>query len=319
MWKILLLVFISVVSAAYYEELVERVHPELKKHNAKWTAGHNKRFAGQTKEQLTRMLGAKLDKVNAPKIYPQIADASAIPDTFDARSNWPQCSSINFIRDQACCGSCWAVSSAGAMSDRHCIDSNGAVQVYISDEDIMSCCSACGSGCEGGWPVSAFQYWQQTGVVTGGPYDSNQGCQPYQIPSGCGGEAPTPACSSQCLAGYGSTFTNDKHYGASYYQVGNGVSGMQQEMYTNGPVVSCFTVYEDFYSYTSGVYHHVTGDVLGGHAVRVLGWGTEDNTPYWLVANSWNQTWGEQGLFKILRGDNECGFESNIAAGQARN
>lgn len=107
MWKILVFIFISAASAAYYEDLVEKVKPELLKHNAKWVAGHNKRFAGSTKEHLSSMLGARLDKINAPKIYPRITDAASIPDTFDARSNWPKCPSIGFIRDQACCGSCW--------------------------------------------------------------------------------------------------------------------------------------------------------------------------------------------------------------------
>jgi len=92
---------------------------------------------------------------------------------------------------------------------------------------------------------------------------------------------------------------------------------MQQELFDNGPIVACFDVYEDFYHYTSGVYHHVSGDMLGGHAVKVVGWGTENNTPYWLVANSWNQTWGMQGYFKIQRGNNECEFESQALAGLA--
>jgi cathepsin B len=29
---------------------------------------------------------------------------------------------------------------------------------------------------------------------------------------------------------------------------------------------------------------------------------------YWLVANSWNEDWGEKGFFKIKRGSNECGI-----------
>ncbi|CAH1376875.1 unnamed protein product, partial [Tenebrio molitor] len=37
----------------------------------------------------------------------------------------------------------------------------------------------------------------------------------------------------------------------------------------------------------TSVYQHVTGTYAGRHAVKILGWGTEDGTPYWLVANSW--------------------------------
>lgn len=95
------------------------------------------------------------------------------------------------------------------------------------------------------------------------------------------------------------------------------------------------------YSFFLGVYKHVQGNALGGHAIRILGWGVENNTPYWLVANSWNGDWyvhfishaifvflvhikkdiifvlhrGDHGTFKILRGENHCGIESEISAG----
>ena len=58
--------------------------------------------------------------------------------------------------------------------------------------------------------------------------------------------------------------------------------------------------------------------MLGGHAVRILGWGVENRVPYWLVANSWNSDWGDNGFFKILRGSNECGIESDTTAGMPK-
>lgn len=67
--------------------------------------------------------------------------------------------------------------------------------------------------------------------------------------------------------------------------------------------------------YTCRSIQYVAGEALGGHAVRILGWGVEISTPYWLVANSWNTDWGDNGFFKILRGNNECGIEENIQAG----
>jgi hypothetical protein len=65
----------------------------------------------------------------------------------------------------------------------------------------------------------------------------------------------------------------------------------------------------------SGVYSNKGGDIAGGHAVRIVGWGVDNGTKYWRVANSWNQFWGEHGYFRIRRGVNECGIESQVTAG----
>lgn len=316
MWKLLVLALVAVANAGYYEELTARQIPELAQKATTWKAGYNKRFTGKSMEDLKGMLGAKMDKkFPAPIVYPQ-SKPGTVPDTFDARTQWPQCPLIGFIRDQSQCGSCWAVSSSAAMGDRTCITSNGVQQLYLSDEDVMTCCTGyCGDGCNGGYPLAAWEWWTRTGVVTGGPYDSNEGCQPYEI-SPTASSAKTPACTASCEKSYTvDAYTADKHKGSTYYAVGNGVSGMQQELFTNGPIVSAFTVYEDFYNYVSGVYQHKTGREVGGHAVKVVGWGTENSTPYWLVANSWNASWGMEGYFKIIRGTNDCGFESSISAG----
>ena len=55
-----------------------------------------------------------------------------------------------------------------------------------------------------------------------------------------------------------------------------------------------FIVYRDFMSYKSGVYHHVSGEALGGHAVKIVGYGVDSvsNKKYWIVANSWGTSWG---------------------------
>ena len=46
---------------------------------------------------------------------------------------------------------------------------------------------------------------------------------------------------------------------------------------------SAFTVYADFVHYKTGVYSHAAGDMLGGHAIKIIGYGTESSTDYWLV------------------------------------
>ena len=71
----------------------------------------------------------------------------------------------------------------------------------------------------------------------------------------------------------------------------------------------------DFLTYKTGVYQHMKGPELGGHAIKIFGWGEEGGHKYWLVANSWNEDWGDNGTFKILRGEDHFGIESGVVAG----
>lgn len=99
------------------------------------------------------------------------------------------------------------------------------------------------------------------------------------------------------------------------YSIHSSEDTIKHELFKNGPVEADFEVYADFVNYRSGVYQHTTGGMLGGHAIKMLGWGVEDGVKYWLCANSWNDDWGENGFFKILRGSNHCGIETDINAG----
>ena len=82
---------------------------------------------------------------------------------------------------------------------------------------------------------------------------------------------------------------------------------------TNGPMETGFDVYNDFLFYVSGVYKHVSGAYAGGHAVKIIGWGSLDAaTSYWICANSWGTSWGESGYFRIVF--NDCNIDSDVYA-----
>ena len=46
--------------------------------------------------------------------------------------------------------------------------------------------------------------------------------------------------------------------------------------------------------------------------VVVVGYGSDFITSekYWIVKNSWSDSWGEDGFFRIRRGTDECAIES---------
>lgn len=294
-----------------------------------WKAGVNARFANASDAFVRRQMGALLQ--GGPELEEiEIEVPADLPTDFDSRQQWgSMCNSTKEVRDQADCGSCWAFGAVESMTDRICIASKGAQKPHISAEDLNSCCGfSCGNGCGGGYPAGAWNHFKTAGIVTGGNYNSHQGCMPYSLAncdhhvSGkyqpCAGEGPTPACKRTCEAGYSKTYQNDKHFGATAYAVPSDPAKIQTEIMTNGPVEGAFTVFNDFLAYKSGVYKHTTGQALGGHAIKIFGWGVEDGTPYWWVANSWNTDWGDNGFFKILRGSDECGIESSIYAGMPK-
>ncbi|XP_056849361.1 cathepsin B-like protease 3 isoform X1 [Raphanus sativus] len=328
------------------EEIVKKVneHP-----NAGWKAAINDRFSNATVAEFKRLLGVKPTPKKLLLGVPVVSHDQSLklPKSFDARNAWPQCTSIGnilglvfskhfsvsvcifvygllnidlvcvlvdslLLTDQGHCGSCWAFGAVESLSDRFCIQFG--MNITLSVNDLLACCGfRCGDGCDGGYPIAAWQYFSYSGVVTEecDPYFDQTGCSH----PGCEPAYPTPTCMRKCVSG-NQLWGESKHYSVSTYVVKSNPLDIMAEIYKNGPVEVSFTVYEDFAHYKSGVYKHITGSDIGGHAVKLIGWGTtDDGEDYWLLANQWNRSWGDDGYFMIRRGTNECGIEDEPVGG----
>ena len=94
---------------------------------------------------------------------------------------------------------------------------------------------------------------------------------------------------------------------------------IQLEVMINGPVATTIEIFPNLLSVGDYVYDQTTGQSLGGHSVVIVGWGFGPNSqgvikPFWWIRNSWGSSWGDQGYFRILRGQNFCRVESDVWA-----
>lgn len=232
--------------------------------------------------QIRGMMGLNMSDWPAQRRQ-RISSDEPLPESFDARTQWPSC--IHAIRDQASCGSCWAFGAAEAFSDNLCVMSGGATNVVFSPQDLVSC-DAADHGCHGGTLPSAWDYIRTKGLVSDAclPYASGGGDVPSCSPGQCTGSGEWAPV--KCDHPYMMSEANDIKAGLMQY----------------GPAETGFFVYEDFTNYKSGIYVHnkaTGGGVLGGHAVKIVGWGKHFDQEYWIVANSWGPAWGESGYFRI--------------------
>lgn len=345
-----LFLFLS-AAAALHPERAAMIADLNSRQSMTWRAGTN-RFADQPIGITKSLCGVKEN--NRDLLYKAVAEGKMtryeakkgmdLPDSFDSEKNWPQCAQvIGDIRDQSNCGCCWAFGAASAASDRLCIASKGKVALALSAENTCFCAET--SGCNGGtldvgWSfIGAGATSPGAGVVSGGQFNDTgpftnlcsafslphchhhgpQGNDPYPDEGsvGCPAVKQSPACPVKCDPGAAAphaNFTTDKYSftGGTYFY--SGEQNIMSAILLGGPVETAFTVYEDFENYVSGIYQHTTGNSLGGHAVRFVGWGVENNVKYWKVANSWNPYWGENGYFRIVRGVDHCYIEDQVVA-----
>lgn len=106
------------------------------------------------------------------------------------------------------------------------------------------------------------------------------------------------------------------------YTIGNREDDIMQEIFRYGPISAGYKVFSGFLNEYDGksIYRGPKKDssgnlmesLMGGHAIRVVGWGEEDGVKYWWIANSWSPAWGINGYFKMERMNPDCMLEENV-------
>jgi cathepsin B len=254
------------------------------------------RFYGKNCEQISQSLGLTLRPGQG--LIRVVNSSIPIPTSFDWRTERPEC--VHGVRDQGMCGACWAFATTRPLAWRFCLF---ASDLQLAPQFMLDCDQSCyeegepcEAGCQGGFLDLAWQFLRFTGAVP-------ESCLPY-----------TGTVDSTCPALPGCT----RATALDGYQIQDfAVEDIQREIIEFGPVTAGLEVFSDFLTYSSGVYTQQSDDVVGAHAVTLIGWGsTRAGVDYWIAENQWGTAWGEDGYLLIRRGTNEVGIEQYIYAGR---
>ena len=283
---------------------------------------------------------------------PKRFEGAEIPEQFSKRCDWrdPQYNPKGLVADvgvknQASCGSCYVFSAVAAMEGSLCLNGDYDCESWsgLSEQQALNCATydekvgdrawERSHGCSGGWQSNIYQYVYKAGGIT------SEENVPYE--SGNSSAFDNKYNVGQCPYTWETQFDFVKEHSQAY--VGKDICGttnkggradadeMKQALFSKGPLAIGMYVGDNFRHVHSGVY--IPDDTDSGdcpnllkvginHAMTAVAYrtamivdeeGNENEVDYWVIKNSWDTTFAEEGYVNVVRGKNACGIEGNIS------
>lgn len=277
-------------------------HERIEAHNRqipkpKYALGHNE-YSDLSQDEFAKRfrLGAYSPRrpatADVPSRIARHLDEDRLPLELPDSVNWIALGGVAPVKNQGACGSCWAFSTTGALEGAKFVKSGELVA--LSEQQLLDCDKQ-DLGCNGGIMDNAFTYDETSGGLCSEddyPYNAKQGnqCNPMSCQDVPDSEVTT------------------------FYDVPPGKEKSLLAAIAMQPVSVAIQADQfPFQFYKNGV---LTDDSCGAraqldHGVLAVGYGSdlETNEPYFLVKNSWGESWGENGYIRFSRNsENEYGM-----------
>lgn len=215
--------------------------------------------------------------------------------------DWREKGAVTRVGDQGECGSCWAFSAAGQIEGVYFLKHRKPVE--LSKQELIDCSGelTLNDACQGGSPVAAFVYIKLRGLSSEEHYN-------YTAQNGtCRRMLNKPVKTLRRIYSF------------------EGEDNLKKIVGLRGPVAVTLDEKCDvpeFEDYEEGIYSHRDLDcdrypewcderdkknqTAEAHSVLVVGYGEEDGEDFWILKNSHDEDWGDEGYMRFPRGNNLC-------------
>ncbi|KAL1493911.1 hypothetical protein ABEB36_009591 [Hypothenemus hampei] len=246
-------------------------------------------FADLTEIEFSQSHGYRSDIRNEndlPFAQAQIPQIE-LPTEFD----WRIKGAVTKVKNQGLCGSCWAFSVTGNVEGQYAIKYGRLLE--FSEQELVDC-DKTDEGCNGGLMDNAYRAIEKLGGL------ETESDYPYE------GDDETCKFNSTKIATQLSGALNISH----------NETDMAKWLVQNGPISIAINA-NAMQFYFGGVSHpwkSLCSPNNLDHGVLIVGYGVHTyqlfnrTLPYWIVKNSWGTSWGEQGYYRVYRGDGTCGL-----------
>ena len=255
------------------------------------------KFSDLTKQEFTKIyLNLNYEAMALSNFDPiKIKAKNAAPNTYD----WRDRNRVTPVKDQGQCGACYAFSAIGNLEGLYG-PRDGVLKPF--SEQLIIDCDTKDSGCNGGLMEYTFTWIKSNGIMFEEDY-------PYTGKKG--------VCKSDS-----SKYVDMKVIG--YKKMGSSSSTwspvdedeVKEFLYEIGPLSAALNA-NPLMDYTSGIIDLNSSQCPTSginHAILLVGYGTDSSLgkDYWIIKNSWGKDWGENGYFRVRRGNGVCGINSYI-------
>ena len=256
------------------------------------------KFSDLTKQEFAKIyLNLNYDAMAMANFEPiTVKVSNAAPSSYD----WRNQNRVSPVKDQGSCGSCWSFATVANLEGLYAAK-KGVIKTF--SEQMLVDCDTSDSGCNGGLMEYSFAWLKKNGGIN---YDSDY---PYKgVKSTCKSDKSKYADFK--VTGY-------KKLGSSYSTWSPvDEDEVKEFLYETGPLAIALNA-DPLQTYSSGVLDLTSSRCPTSginHAVTLVGYGYDSSSKldYWLVKNSWGKSWGEQGYFRIRRGNGTCGVNCYI-------